>query len=36
VNSFTTNEAQFVPTNDRNWGDGAVRFGFNVSRVFSY
>lgn len=36
MNSFTTNEAQFVPTNDRNWADGAFRFGFNVSRVFSY
>lgn len=36
MNSFTTNEAQFVPNNDRNWADGAFRFGFNVSRVFSY
>lgn len=36
MNSFSTNEAQFVPTNDRNLADGAVRFGFNVSRVFSY
>jgi len=36
MNSFTVNEAQFVPANDRSWADGAVRFGFNVSRVFSY
>lgn len=36
VNSFGLNETQFIPTNDRNIGDGAIRFGFNVSRVFSY
>lgn len=35
MNSFSTNEAQFVPANDRSWSDGAVRFGFNVSRAFS-
>lgn len=36
MNSFSTNEAQFVPNNDRSWSDGAVRFGFNVSRAFSF
>jgi opacity protein-like surface antigen len=35
MNSFSTNEAQFVPANDRSWSDGAIRFGFNVSRAFS-
>lgn len=35
MNSFSTNEAQFVPANDRSWADGAIRFGFNVSRAFS-
>lgn len=34
-NSFTVNEAQLVPYNDRNWADGQFRFGFNVSRAFS-
>lgn len=36
MNSFSTNEAQFVPANDRSWADGALRFGFNVSRAFSF
>ncbi|MBI1223087.1 MAG: hypothetical protein GC180_10830 [Bacteroidetes bacterium] len=36
VNSFTLNEVQFIPANDRSIGSGALRFGFNVSRVFSY
>lgn len=35
TNAFTINEAQFMPFNDRNWGDGQFRWGFNVSRVFS-
>ncbi len=35
TNAFTVNEAQFLPFNDRNWGDGQFRWGFNVSRVFS-
>ncbi len=35
VNSFEVNEAQFLPTNNREFGEGMFRFGFNVSRVFS-
>ncbi|TNE81692.1 MAG: hypothetical protein EP332_02955 [Bacteroidetes bacterium] len=35
TNAFSVNEAQFLPYNDRSWGDGQFRWGFNVSRVFS-
>ncbi|MDX5321038.1 MAG: DUF5777 family beta-barrel protein [Bacteroidota bacterium] len=35
MNSFGINETQFIPNNDRDVSNGAVRFGFNVSRVFS-
>ena len=35
TNSTSMSEYAFVTQNDANWGKNAVRFGFNVSRVFT-
>jgi len=33
-NSFAMNEAQFIPYTTTSWGDGGIRLGFNILRVF--
>ena len=35
TNSFGLSENQFLPYTDTKWGDGGIRIGFNVSRVFT-
>lgn len=35
TNSFGLSENQFLPYTDTQWGDGGIRIGFNVSRVFT-
>jgi hypothetical protein len=35
TNSDSMSEYAFVTKNENNWGKNAVRFGFNVSRVFT-
>lgn len=35
TNSFGLVENQFLPYTDTKWGDGGVRLGFNISRVFT-
>lgn len=34
TNSYSINEAQFLPFTQKKWSEGQVRWGFNVSRVF--
>lgn len=35
TNSFGLSENQFLPYTDTKWGDGGIRIGFNISRVFT-
>ncbi len=35
ANSQAINEVQFIPYTNSSWGNGQVRFGFNISRVFA-
>jgi len=35
TNSFGLTENQFLTRNTDNWGDGGMRLGFNISRVFT-
>lgn len=35
TNSFGLTENQFLTRTTDNWGDGGIRLGFNISRVFS-
>jgi hypothetical protein len=35
TNSFGLTENQFFTRTTDNWGDGGIRLGFNISRVFS-
>jgi hypothetical protein len=35
TNSFGIVENQFLPYTDTKWGDGGIRLGFNISRVFT-
>lgn len=35
TNSFGLSENQFLPYTDTKWGNGGIRIGFNVSRVFT-
>ena len=35
TNSTSMSEYSYITQTDRNWGKNAIRFGFNVSRVFT-
>lgn len=35
TNSFGLSENQFLPYTTTKWGDGGIRIGFNISRVFT-
>ncbi|MBK9402839.1 MAG: hypothetical protein IPN36_18970 [Bacteroidetes bacterium] len=35
TNSFGLAENQFLPYTNTKWGDGGIRIGFNISRVFT-
>ncbi|MCU0339517.1 MAG: DUF5777 family beta-barrel protein [Spirosomaceae bacterium] len=36
TNAMGMNEKQFIGETTSSWGDGAVRYGFNISRTFSF
>lgn len=35
TNSFGLSENQYLPYTNTKWGDGGIRIGFNISRVFT-